>query len=116
MCAGAIFQATAGVANRSIPHPLLSHPGNIFIVGEMVVVAAQPGASNTWQAVDYEGKTVAHGLVENGLVKLGQLPVGYYEVITGGQPESRRISVGVLEPLHAPTPFDSPIGIDVALA
>lgn len=44
------------------------------------------------------------------------MPVGYYEVTFPGKVKSSRITVGVLEPLRAPTPLDSPIGIDVALA
>jgi len=54
------------------------------------------------------------GAVENGHAVLGKLPVGYYEVTWGNT--SNRITVGVLETLQAPTPLDSPIGIDVALA
>ena len=87
------------------------------MAGESVVVSASPG-SKTWHAVDYEGKTVAQGNVENGSAKLGQVPVGYYEVLTegGGGTQPRGISVGVVETLHAPTPLDSPVGIDVAMA
>ncbi|MDB6122214.1 MAG: hypothetical protein JWQ71_1207 [Pedosphaera sp.] len=110
----AVFQSVAGVGTRTIPHPLPSHPGNIFVAGEVVIVPAPPAVGETWHTVDYDGKTVAEGKVQDGKIKLGQLPVGYYEVFRGG--ESNRVTVGVVEPLHAPTPLDSPIGIDVAMA
>jgi hypothetical protein len=54
--------------------------------------------------------------VEKGHAELGKMPVGYYEVAWGEGAVSNRVSVGVLEPLRAPTPLTSPIGIDVAMA
>ena len=54
--------ADAGAATRTIPRPLPSHPGNIFLVGETVTVPTLPaGDGDTWRAVDYEGRTVAQG-------------------------------------------------------
>jgi hypothetical protein len=113
---GVIFSAAAAEPIRTIPRPLPSHPGNIFLVGETVTVPAPPGETNTWHAVDYEGRTVASGKVENGMAALGHLAAGYYEVTGDTQTNARGVSVGVLEPLRAPTPPDSPIGIDVAMA
>src|SRR5262249_50795181 len=95
--------------------PLPSHPGHIFLAGESVVIPA-PSEFKTWQAADYEGKTVAKGTTANGQAQLGKLPVGYYELADGAQLTSNHISLAVLEPLHVRTPPDSPIGIDVALA
>lgn len=106
----------AEVAARAVPQPLPSHPGNIFVAGEQVSVAAPAGTAETWGAKDYEGKTVAEGRVENGRAQLGKLPVGYYELVCGPGPVSNRVWLGVLEPLRAPTPLSSPIGIDVAMA
>lgn len=109
---GAVFQTEA---ERVIPHPLPAHSGNIFIAGETVVIPAPPGESKNWRAVDYEGKVVAEGKVKDGKADLGKLPVGYYEV-SGDSQQAGRITVGVISPLRAPTPMDSPIGIDVAMA
>ncbi len=66
--------------------------------------------------MDYEGKAVAEGAVQDGRVGLGRLPVGYYEVVRGTDNASNRISIGVLGKLRAATPKTSPIGIDVAAA
>jgi len=106
----------AETGTRAIPRPLPSHPGNIFLAGEPVSIAAPPGGAETWRAKDYEGNTVAEGRVEQGRAELGKLPVGYYELAWGGGVVSNRVSLGVLEPLRAPTPLTSPIGIDVAMA
>ena len=107
----------AGAGTRAIPHPLPSHPGNIFLAGEAVTVPAPPaGDGDTWRAVDYEGRIVAEGRVTAGPIELGRLPVGYYEVWRSAAGATNRLSVGVLEGLRAPTPLSSPIGIDVAMA
>ncbi len=116
MYLGAALPVGAEAVQRGIPHPLPAHPGNIFLASETVVVPVPPGETKIWRAVDYEGKTIAEGRAENGLVTLGKLPVGYYELPDEAQGKGRLISVGVLEPLRAPTPLDSPIGIDVAMA
>ena len=109
---GGGFSSQAGEAGRDIPRALAWHPGNVFVAGETVSVAAPPGEGETWQAVDYEGKTVAQGPVKEGRAEVGPLGVGYYEVGRG----TGRVSVGVLARLRAPTPLDSPIGADVAMA
>ena len=109
--------ADAGAATRTIPRPLPSHPGNIFLVGETVTVPALPaGDGDTWRAVDYEGRIVAEGRVPAGPIELGRLPVGYYEVWRSAAGATNRLSIGVLKGLRAATPLSSPIGIDVAMA
>ena len=113
--AGTVSQVGAG--GRGIPHPLPSHPGNVFLAGENVTVPALPaGDGDTWRAVDYEGRTVAEGRVSGGPIELGHLPVGYYELRRGPGNATNWVSLGVLEGLRAPTPLSSPIGIDVAMA
>ena len=113
--AGCVGQA--GAANRTVPHPLPSHPGNIFLAGETIAVPAPPpGDSETWRAVDYEGRVVAEGAAKSGPVELGRLPVGYYEIQRGAGQTTNRLSLGVLEGLRVPTPLSSPICIDVAMA
>ena len=108
--------AQADMAARAIPRPLPSHPGNIFLSGEGISVAAPSSGAESWRATDYEGNTVACGLVENGRAELGKMPVGYYELAWDGGVASNHITLGVIEPLRAPTPLTSPIGIDVAMA
>lgn len=107
---GLAFWARAG--ERGLPRPLPAHPGNVFVAGERVIVAAPPGPGDTWRALDYEGKAVAEGVVKDGRADLGALPAGYYEVMRG----EGRVSAGVLAALRAPTPLRSPLGVDVALA
>ena len=118
--AGALLAQTpwtwADAAGSPIPRPLLSHPGNIFLAGEQISLAAPSGDAGDWRVTDYERKLVAQGRVENGRAALGKLPVGYYELTWGGGAVSNRVTLGVLEPLRAPTLLSSPIGIDVAMA
>ena len=103
--------------SRAIPHPLPNHPGNIFLAGENVVVEAPPRSVQSWRALDYEGKEIAQGhLEEDGRAHLGKLPVGYYEMRCGGDALSNRTTIGVIAPLRAPTPLNSPVAIDVAMA
>jgi hypothetical protein len=111
------LRAEADLHTRAIPHTLPAHPGNIFVAGEEVVVAAPPQAQQAWRVVDYEGTKIAEGrLDEDGRAHLGKLPVGYYELLSGAGTGSNRVTLGVLEPLRAPTPLTSPIAIDVAMA
>lgn len=113
---GARVPAKAEFVTRAIPGPLPSHPGNIFLAGEQVSVPVPSSGAETWRATDYEGKRVAEGQVEKGRAELGKLPVGYYELAWGGGKGSNHVTLGVLEPLRAPTPLNSPIAIDVAMA
>ncbi len=114
-CAG--FATGANAGTRAVPHPLPSHPGNIFLAGEYVTVPAAPaGDGDTWQAVDYDGRLVAEGVVKSGPIELGRLAIGYYEVRRRAGQGTNRLSVGVLEGLRTPTPLSSPIGVDVAMA
>jgi hypothetical protein len=102
---------------RRIPHPLPSHPGNIFVAGERVIVLEPPGQGDSWRVMDYDGNRILEGLFSNGRADLGQLPVGYYQLFRRAMPYSSNMTtIGVLEPLKAATPEDSPIGIDVAMA
>jgi hypothetical protein len=106
----------AETLSRSIPQPLPAHPGNIFLAGEEVVVEAPGDAFQAWRAVDYDKITVTQGrLDERGRARLGKLPIGYYE-LRGGAAGTKRITLGVLEALCAPTPLSSPVAIDVAMA
>jgi hypothetical protein len=103
-------------AGRGIPTTLPSHPGNIFLTGESIIVAAPPGSGEDWHALDYNNQVVARGTFRDGKAEVGPLPVGWYKIVHGPGHITNRVSVGVIAPLRAPTPLTSPIGIDVALA
>ena len=102
-------------AEPTIPTPLPDHPGNVFLAGEPVSVTIPVLDLAAWRVTDYEGKTVAEGKATSGRADIGKLPVGWYEIRWGDAPE-QRASAAVLQPLAAPTPTTSPIGIDVAMA
>jgi hypothetical protein len=116
IASGTGFRAAGGEIVRTIPPTLPSHPGNIFLAGESVVVAAPPGEVETWRAVDYDGKLAAHGLLKDGKAEVGPLPVGWYKIVRGVGHITNRTFACVIEPLRAPTPLTSPVCIDVAMA
>jgi hypothetical protein len=95
------------------PAPLPDHPGNVFLAGERVTVTLPVLDLATWRVTDYAGAVAAEGKTTSGRADVGPLPVGWYELSWG---EGRRVAIGVLEPLKAPTPRTSPIGVDVAMA
>ena len=110
------FQIQAGEVPRSIPCTLPSHPGNIFLAGENVVVDAPPGPVDTWRVVDYANNTIASGPLKDGKAEVGPLPVGWYKIVRGKGYLTNRTFACVIEPLRAPTPATSPVCIDVAMA
>src|SRR4051812_21284075 len=103
--------AAIAASAQAPPRTLSNHPGNIFIAGETVKVAPPPKETFRWQLLDYDGKVVVEGPVTRGSVELGELSVGYYEL--RGEKSGERVTLGVIAPLTAPTPDDSPISIDV---
>jgi hypothetical protein len=109
----ALLACSAAAIGQSLPRPLSGHPGNIFIAGEAVKIALPAQEPFRWQLFDYDGKVVCEGPVANGVAELGELPVGYYELRRG---DARVTTVGVVAPLAAATPADSPISIDVGMA
>jgi hypothetical protein len=111
------FTLQIAAADRTTPTPLPSHPGNIFLAGENVVVPAPPGEGDAWRVVNYEDKVVIKGQFKDGEAEVGPLPVGWYKLVRGGAGQlTNRAFLGVLEPLRAPTPLSSPICMDVAMA
>lgn len=106
----------AAPLTRDIPRPLPSHPGNIFLADESVVVDEPPGEVDTWRVVNYENKTIRTGEFKNGKAEVGTLPVGIYKIVRGEGHITNRVFAAVIEPLKAPTPTTSPIGIDVGMA
>jgi hypothetical protein len=109
---GGGFGSAAYGGHRSIPRPLVSHPGNVFVAGEPVVIVEPPGEGEAWRVTDYEGNGVGEGSLREGRAEVGLLRCGYYELARG----TGRVSLGVVEGLRAPTPLTSPIGLDVAMS
>lgn len=107
----------APALQRKIPQPLAGHPGHVFVRGEVVTLARPDAAGATgWACVDYDGKIIVSGAETTA--KLGALPVGYYELwaTSDGGKRLAKTTLAVLEPLQAPTPQNSPIGLDMASA
>src|SRR5439155_9317873 len=88
-----------------------AHPGNVFVAGESVTISPPSGVGEC-RVTDYNGNAI-DATVGRGEIHLGKLPIGYYEVHPA---KGDRITLGVIAPLHAPTPPTSPISIDVAMA
>lgn len=95
---------------RPIPQPRNDHPGNVFLRGEEVVVDLPDDSA--WTLRDYEDRSL--GQFKGGKATPGRLPTGHYRLFSGTS--SNWISLAVLQPLSAPTPLTSPIGLDVAMA
>ncbi len=98
---------------RIIPTPLPNHPGNIFRFGEQVTIPI-PEAASFCRLLDYEDRLLGEIKAAEGRAALGQLPVGYYRLEVPGV--SNLISLGVIAALQVPTPTNSPVAIDVAMA
>lgn len=108
-----IVGATSATETESAPRPLPNHPGNIFLSDESVEVP-MPGSDDVaWDLTDYEGRSVAHGLVQHGKAQVGRLPVGYYEL---RRDKAAPVSIGVLAALRSPIPETSAIAIDLAMS
>jgi hypothetical protein len=115
MLASVACQLASGeVLGSRTPAPLPNHPGNIFLAGEDVVVAAPPRVGHPLHLLDYDDKKLIETQAKDGRLSLGRLPVGFYRLQQEG--ESNWISLAVLAPLGAPTPPESPVALDVAMA
>lgn len=116
IAAAAVLQPQTSAGQRVIPHPQSSHPGNIFVVGEDVTIPLPASAGDAWRLVNYEGNTVSEVHPADGKAVLGKLPTGYYELRSEADGKTVPVTLGVIEPLRALTPMDSPVGIDVSMA
>ncbi len=111
---------------RRIPAPLPDHPGNIYLEGESVSVRLGediPQTAMSWILYDDQHQKVKNGDVfyagyRVASISIGQLPIGWYRMEfsdTDGKPVGWT-TAAVLKRLEAPTPLDSPICIDTAMA
>jgi hypothetical protein len=101
--------------SRTVPEILPKHPGNVFLEGESVSIAAPSGTAK-WEATDDRGNAVAGG--ESSSVSTGKLGIGWYRF---SFMDKDGVSIGwttaaVIAPLTAPTPKDSPVCLDTASA
>ncbi|MFP4283335.1 MAG: hypothetical protein ACLFU2_11985 [Opitutales bacterium] len=104
---------------RGIPKPLEGNPGNLFLQGEEVRITLP--SETDWVCVDFDRSVVKKGT--GAVADLGKLPTGYYEIqpsadIDPGAGNLSRwpVALGVIAPLQAPTPMDSPVAVDGALS
>jgi hypothetical protein len=51
------WSLTAAPLRRDLPQPFASHPGNIFVAGEEVIVPL-PKTGARWRLMDYEGQSL----------------------------------------------------------
>ncbi len=124
----ALMAHTTEAGPRAVPQPLQGHPGNIFLADEQVILSVPNEGAQYFledgRKAGNAGFALGHQAVvecraEGGQLRFGKLRPGYYEVwqavpgVTNSQLFAR---FAVLEPLRAPTPADSPIGGDVAMA
>lgn len=113
---GLAFAADPPLNRPAQPRPLAEHPGNLFLEGEDVTLPLRGPDGGAWRLLDYEDQPVAELNPRDGKARLGRLPVGFYRLRRAGDTNTSWVSLGVLAPLQAPTPADSPVALDVAMA
>ncbi len=99
-------------SHRVVPAPLPSHPGNVFLEGEDIVVPLPDGA---WRLLDVDDRVIAAVDAMNGKAALGKLPVGFYRLRRDVAADDW-VSLAVLKALRVPTPDTSPVAVDVAMS
>lgn len=98
------------------PRPQSSHPGNIFLEGEALVVPLPADLAGAWRLLDDLDQPLREVTPVDGQVKLAALPVGFYRLRPVAGASNRWVSLGVLARLRAPTSAKSPVALDVAMA
>lgn len=114
------------VIERSIPMPLPDHPGNIYLEGESVSIRV--GTDILQSAANWILYDDAHNKVKEGQVlkigvrsesiAIGELPIGWYrmEFTDADANAAGWTTAAVIKKLVAPTPLDSPVCVDTAMA
>lgn len=115
------------VVPQATPQPLPGHPGNIFLAGEAVHIPV-PETVNTgctqWRLMDDRRQTVRLAKLPSPpaeprqVIDLGKLDPGWYRIEFGSaqQPDQTWTSLAVLPRLVTPTPLDTPVAVDAAIA
>lgn len=111
---------------RTIPEPLPDHPGNIYLDGESVSVHMGediPQSAMSWVLYDDQHQKIQSGEVFHAgyraaSISIGKLPIGWYrmEFTDGDGKPAGWTTAAVIKKLAAPTPLDSPVCIDTAMA
>ncbi|MHB8973060.1 MAG: hypothetical protein ACYC3X_16965 [Pirellulaceae bacterium] len=115
-----------GRAIQSVPRGIPdagAHPGNVFLLGELVTLASPQGMppAVVWQVADEQGREVGRGTrgeQPTASMDVGRLGIGWYRISfrNAAEQEVAWTTAAVLSPLQAPTPQDSPICVDSATA
>lgn len=100
-----------------------NHPGNVFLRGQAVHVPLPAGIDGAikWQVTDETGRKVVDGKMTGASPQraaLGKLSIGWYRIAWSNSADKQLAwtTAAVLAPLVAPTPQDSPICVDAAIA
>ncbi len=112
--------------DRTIPAPLPDHPGNIYLEGESVSIRVGPDipqSAMSWVLFDDQHQKIQSGDVfyagyRAASISIGKLPIGWYRMEfsdADGKPTGWT-TAAVIKQLAAPTPLDSPVCIDTAMA
>jgi hypothetical protein len=110
---------------REVPAPAPDHPGNVFLVGQEVVVRLPqdlPANVDRWQVLDDRGTVVTRGSLDQvkqagaRSVTVGRLGIGWYRVefLDAAEEVLAWTTAAVLARLVEPVPQDSPICVDSA--
>jgi hypothetical protein len=120
--------AAASPNPRSIPVTLPGNPGNIFLLGQAIRVEwpdSLPAGNDQWRLLDDRLEVLQSGIrpdpVESNIPEplvLEDLPVGWYRIEFGSiqSPAHSWTTAAVLQPLRAPVPLHSPVGVDAAIS
>jgi len=115
------------VIERDIPVAAPDHPGNVYLLGEKVKVKFPLGLgleATKWQLTDDKDKIIKKGsLKRKGKfdvkdIEVGKLGIGWYRMdfLDEKAKLTDWTTCAVLAKLKAPTPQDSPVCIDAAIA
>ena len=115
------------VIERQIPEAAPDHPGNVYLLGESVKVKFPLGAgleAAKWQLTDDKDQLIKKGsLKRKGKfnvkdIEVGKLGIGWYRMYFLDKQDKLVdwTTCAVLAKLKAPTPQDSPVCIDAAIA
>ena len=122
MCAIALVQPVRANEPAPPPEPLPSHPGNIFLAGEEVVVALPEDLKSLpagWRAVDETGHTRITGTTSAlNPISLGQAKIGWYriEFLDDAGAPTHWTTCAVLAPRKVGPSTETPICLDSAVA
>ena len=88
--------------------------GNLFHANQSAEIhVSADGQSIEWQATDYFGDPVVGGMTD-GIIQVGNLPPGWYELnLTAGQ-ETKKTSFAIVEP--TPLSVSAPFGVHTHFA